>query len=127
MEHEARAAFLSLLISTPLMKAFPLVAEISPVNIFMVVVFPAPFGPRNPTHFVPWIFRFRSLTAVKLPNFFVTLTASRDGANYDTTFLNRYRVAPSVTIAISPMIPNASRTAPQSYPVRVRALTAFTA
>jgi len=62
------------------MSALPLVAVMRFVNIFIVVVFPAPFGPRKPTHFAPWIFRFRSLTAVKLPNFFVRLIASSDGA-----------------------------------------------
>jgi hypothetical protein len=37
------------------------------VKIFKAVVFPAPFGPRNPTHFGPSIFRLRFERAVNEP------------------------------------------------------------
>jgi hypothetical protein len=40
---------------------------------------PAPFGPRNPTHFDPSIFRFRLESAVKDPYVFDRFTASIEG------------------------------------------------
>ena len=61
------------------MRACPLVGLIRSVNIFRAVVFPAPLGPRKPTHFVPSIFRFRSERAVNAPYCLVKLTASIDG------------------------------------------------
>src|SRR5438552_13862489 len=90
------------------------------VKIFSVVVFPAPLGPRKPTHFEPSIFKLRLDNAVKEPYLFVRFSATMDGAligsrqverfqlsgylyrlcafdNQLTTFLNKYRVAPSVT------------------------------
>jgi len=88
----------------PLIRAFPRVGEMRPVNIFIVVVFPAPFGPRNPMHLVPSSFRFRLETAANDPNDFERFTASiEDPGMFSTplltTFLNRLRVAPRVTTA----------------------------
>jgi hypothetical protein len=51
-----------------------------------VVVFPAPFGPRNPTHFDPSIFRFRLETATKEPKFLERFTASTEGLVMATTY-----------------------------------------
>jgi hypothetical protein len=42
----------------------------------MVVVFPAPFGPRKPKSSPGGTLRVMSSTAVKLPNFFVMLRNS---------------------------------------------------
>ena len=55
--HEFSALFLSFLTLTPFIRASPFVGEMSPVNIFIVVVLPAPFGPRKPTHRAPSSFR----------------------------------------------------------------------
>src|ERR1035441_3020133 len=49
--------------STPKRKADPLVALTKPSSTFMVVVFPAPLGPRNPKTSPARMLRFRSLTA----------------------------------------------------------------
>src|SRR5271157_5926113 len=58
------------------MNASPSLGKIRSVNIFRVVVFPAPFGPKNPTHFAPSTFRFRWSRAVNEPKRFVSPTAS---------------------------------------------------
>jgi len=105
------------------------------VNSFKVVVFPAPLGPRNPTHLGPSSFKLSAETAVKEPYDFVRLTASSEGAIQLTTFLNRYKVAPSVTIAIAAMYPRAESTSPGRERLRTEnafdgtetLLTAFTA
>jgi hypothetical protein len=60
----------------PLMSALPLVGDIRSANTFRVVVFPAPFGPRNPTHFEPSILMLRLESATKEPYFFVNPIAS---------------------------------------------------
>jgi hypothetical protein len=50
-----------------------------PVNIFIVVVFPAPFGPRKPMHLLPSSLRLRLETAANDPNDFERFTASIEG------------------------------------------------
>ena len=47
--------------SSPQIRAVPLEAGIMQARIFIVVVFPAPFGPRNPmtSPFLIWNDRFR--------------------------------------------------------------------
>src|SRR5207253_11437211 len=110
------------------------------VKIFSVVVFPAPLGPRKPTHFEPSIFKLRLDNAVKEPYRFVRFSATMDGAligshlverfqlsgnlyrlcafeNQLTTFLNRYRVAPSVTKPMAAITPYAWRIVLQSNPM----------
>ncbi len=51
---------------TPLMNASPSLGKIRSVNIFSVVVLPAPFGPRNPMHLDPSTLRLRWSSAVKV-------------------------------------------------------------
>src|SRR5207247_9595466 len=112
----------------PLIMALPSEARIISVKIFSVVVFPAPLGPRKPTHFEPSIFKLRLDNAVKEPYRFVRFSATMDGALIDshpverfqlsgyfyrlrafenqlTTFLNKYRVAPSVTKLMAALTP----------------------
>jgi len=61
------------------------------VNILRVVVFPAPLGPKNPTHFDPSIFKFRSDTATNGPKRLERCMASINGfvkvANSHSFFL----------------------------------------
>ena len=52
---------------------------IGSVNIFRVVVFPAPFGPKNPTHFDPSILKFRSDTTTNELKCLEIFRASIDG------------------------------------------------
>ena len=59
--------------------ASPFVGKIMSVSILSVVVFPAPFGPRKPTHFEPSILSERSERAVNEPYFFVRPTVTIDG------------------------------------------------
>jgi hypothetical protein len=61
------------------MKHSPSVGKIMSDRSFSVVVFPAPLGPRKPTHFAPDIFRSREDRAVKLPNLFVRCRVSMEG------------------------------------------------
>jgi hypothetical protein len=61
------------------MRASPEDGLIRSVNILRVVVFPAPFGPKNPTHFDPSILKFRSDTATNKPYFLERFTLSIDG------------------------------------------------
>ena len=61
------------------MRAFPSVALIISVKSLSVVVFPAPFGPRKPTHFAPSIFKFKLESATNEPYLLERLIASRDG------------------------------------------------
>src|SRR5882724_7633519 len=56
--------------STPKRNAEPLVGFTKPSNTFMVVVLPAPLGPRKPKTSPAWTLRFRSLTASFLPGAF---------------------------------------------------------
>src|SRR5439155_11057163 len=56
---ELKAFFLLRCTSIPLIRAFPSDALIISVKILSVVVFPAPFGPKKPTHFEPSIFKER--------------------------------------------------------------------
>ena len=60
---------------TPFTRASPEVALIRSVNSFRVVVFPAPLGPKKPTHFDPSMFRFKLSSAVNEPYLFVRPTA----------------------------------------------------
>src|SRR5216684_1745789 len=76
---DASAAFLWVWTLFPLIRASPEDCLIRSVNILRVVVFPAPFGPRNPTHLEPSIFRLRLDRAVKEPYAFERFTASIDG------------------------------------------------
>src|SRR5437899_12597589 len=114
------AFFLLRWTSTPLIRALTSEALIISVKIFSVVVFPAPLGPRKPTHFEPSIFKLRLDNAVKEPYRFVRFSATMDGAligshrverfqlsgysyrlfafdNQLTTILNTYCVAPRVS------------------------------
>lgn len=63
-------------ISYPPIFALPLVFDIRQQSIRMVVVFPAPFGPRKPKTSPSSTCRLRSSTAVKAPNFFVRFSTS---------------------------------------------------
>jgi hypothetical protein len=83
----ARAFFLFSCTEIPLISAFPSDALIISVKSFKVVVFPAPFGPRKPTHFDPSIFRLRLDRAVKEPYRFDRLTASMEGVDRIRTLL----------------------------------------
>src|SRR6266853_491170 len=55
---------------TPNRNAAPLVAFTKPSRTFIVVVLPAPFGPRKPKTSPAWTLRFRSFTASFLPGAF---------------------------------------------------------
>jgi len=60
----------------PLIHASPSVGRVSDVNIRIVVVFPAPFGPRKP-YTVPWsTVRLSPSTAISVPNRFVSSRVS---------------------------------------------------
>src|SRR6266849_2126366 len=61
------------------MRAWPLLARIRSVKIFKVVVFPAPLGPKKPTHFAPSIFKSRFDSAAKEPYRLVRSLASIEG------------------------------------------------
>src|SRR5580704_15624631 len=76
---DASAAFLCVWTLAPLIKASPEEALMRSVNILSVVVLPAPFGPRNPTHFEPSIFRLRLESAVNEPYTLERFTASIEG------------------------------------------------
>ena len=65
--------------SAPLISAVPLLALMRSVSIFRVVVFPAPLGPRNPTHLEPSILRFRSVRALNEPYLFERFEISIEG------------------------------------------------
>ena len=65
------------------MRAWPLLARIRSVKIFKVVVFPAPLGPKKPTHFAPSIFKSRFDSAAKEPYRLVRSLASIEG-NFST-------------------------------------------
>ena len=54
----------------PKINISPLVGVKSPQIIFIVVLFPAPFGPRNPKTCPSLTAKFMLLTAVFCPNFF---------------------------------------------------------
>jgi len=58
---------------------FPEVGASRPVNILMVVDFPAPFGPRNPKNCPASTRRFTLSTAVKSPNRRVSAVVSMAG------------------------------------------------
>src|SRR5690242_17140701 len=73
---------------TPNRNASPLVGGTNPSRTFMVVVFPAPFGPRNPNTSPARTWRFRSLTAS-------FLGCPRPGARYSTRKLRISRMARS--------------------------------
>src|SRR6267378_2959441 len=70
----------SVLRSKPTIVALPEVGGSSVVSIFVVVVFPAPFGPRNPkiSDFPTW--NEMPATASLSPNFFVSCLASIENA-----------------------------------------------
>src|SRR5688500_9324206 len=65
LRDNARAFVLT---STPATTALPLVGASSPVSILMVVVLPAPFGPRNPKISPDCTLKLTAFTAVKSPN-----------------------------------------------------------
>src|SRR5271155_1145547 len=77
--HAESARFRSRCTETPLMNASPDVGKMRSVNILREVVFPAPLGPRNPTHFAPSTFRLRWSRATKDPNRRVSSRASMLG------------------------------------------------
>jgi hypothetical protein len=56
--------------------AVPLVFDIRQQSILMVVVFPAPFGPRKPKTSPSLTCSVRFSTAVRLPNFLVRFSVS---------------------------------------------------
>ena len=56
------------MMSCPAMLAVPAVGGNYPVSIFIVVVFPAPFGPRKPTISPRSTLKQTSLTAMNRPN-----------------------------------------------------------
>src|SRR3989304_3949195 len=58
------------------MRIFPLVGVNRPAIILIVVVFPAPLGPRKPKNSPGFTINDKSSTAAKLPNFFVTFWSS---------------------------------------------------
>src|SRR3954451_10482613 len=60
--------------SNPAMEARPDVAGKKPVRIFIVVLLPAPFGPRKPTISPRATSKFRLSTAVKSANFLVSFS-----------------------------------------------------
>src|SRR5215213_2071211 len=60
--------------SNPPTPTLPLVGKRSPQSILMVVVFPAPFGPRNANSSPGGTCRVRSCTATFGPYSFVTLS-----------------------------------------------------
>ena len=58
---------LSVAMSVPLMRTVPLSADMQPVMIFIVVLLPAPLGPRNPTTSPLSMRKEMSLTAMFAP------------------------------------------------------------
>jgi len=61
--------------------ALPEVGAINPTSILIEVVFPAPFGPRNPNTSPCWICRVRLFTAALSPNTFLNSCVSMAGAS----------------------------------------------
>jgi hypothetical protein len=66
----------SSLTSYPAILASPLVFDIRQLSILIVVVLPAPLGPRNPKTSPSLMWNVRLSTAVKSPNFLVRFSAS---------------------------------------------------
>src|SRR3954463_13371614 len=62
--------------SNPPKYAFPLLGARSPANMRMVVVFPAPLGPRNPKTSPSSTLKERLSTARRSPKSFLSFTAS---------------------------------------------------
>src|SRR5688572_13032174 len=75
LRDNARAFVLT---STPATTALPPLGASSPVSILMVVVLPAPFGPRKPKISPVLTSKLTAFTAVNSPNVFVRPSTSMD-------------------------------------------------
>lgn len=85
--------------------------------------------PRGPSRYGPSpIFLCFSLPSISLclRSTFHSIVKVVSRSHHLTTFRNRYRVVPKVTMAISPITAYACSIVFQSKPVEVSALTAFT-
>src|SRR6185369_11101014 len=76
--------------SWPQMTTRPLVGLMRPTSMRMVVVFPAPFGPRKPKTSPSPIWKETSSTIVRSPMIFVRWSASRVTINCYRTFVRRF-------------------------------------
>src|SRR5687768_15794265 len=72
------SALAFVLTSIPATTARPLVGASSPVSILMVVVLPAPFGPRNPKISPAFTAKLTAFTAVKSPKLLVRPSTAMD-------------------------------------------------
>ena len=58
------------------MYALPELGRNNPVRILIVVDFPAPLGPRNPTHVFSCILKFKLFSAINFEYFFVRFSVT---------------------------------------------------